>query len=298
MGFVVGVVEGRRRIGDVQCCSVEGDRHGGIDRRKFSAALVSAAVVGFPYLANANVGGKDRCDAAFDVNCGSDGVKLKSLEVYPPPKLADFEVTDRVFMEFSAAGSMIGRITIGLFRNAAPTSVDVFARMVEGRLTSGLSYASSQVFKVEKDKRIDLGRLAKGAGKTEVRSIDYSGYVRRKYVSTADRGTENSDGNSLRHNAPGLVSMVKGGGSFEFVITPSPTPDPTLDDDHIVIGQVLEGMDVVARLNNLAVNKPTSYKNTFISMGKAINDKRATAAEDDNFKPLQKTVIKYCGILS
>jgi len=57
-------------------------------------------------------------------------------------------------------------------------------------------------------------------------------------------------------------------------------------------------MDVVARLNNLAVNKPTSYKNTFISMGKAINDKRATAAEDDNFKPLQKTVIKYCGILS
>mmetsp|Transcript_7147 Transcript_7147/g.31588 ORF Transcript_7147/g.31588 Transcript_7147/m.31588 type:complete len:160 (+) Transcript_7147:414-893(+) len=111
-------------------------------------------------------------------------------------------------------------------------------RMLRVKFLRSSQIVETAIYQVEKDKRIDLGRLAKGAGKTEVRSIDYSGYVRRKYVSTADRGTENSDGNSLRHNAPGLVSMVKGGGSFEFVITPSPTPDPTLDDDHIVIGQV------------------------------------------------------------
>lgn len=49
------------------------------------------------------------------------------------------------------------------------------------------------VKQVDRDKNINMGRLSKGAGLTEVRNIDYSGYVRRTYVSTADEDTLNSD---------------------------------------------------------------------------------------------------------
>mmetsp|Transcript_7689 Transcript_7689/g.23282 ORF Transcript_7689/g.23282 Transcript_7689/m.23282 type:complete len:295 (+) Transcript_7689:77-961(+) len=293
MAFVGGVrlSTSDRRSGCRCCCESEGK----LTRRQVGLALVSI-VAGAPAAAFANKGGKDRCDAIADLECGPDGVKLSEKTVYDAPSVTSYAVTDKVYFEVYAAGVPIGRIVVGVFRDAAPKSADIFVRMCEGTFKD-LSYASSQVFRVEKDRRIDMGRLSKGMGKTEVRSIDYSGYVRKKYLNTADEATLNRDANELKHNAAGLVSMQKGGGSFEFVIPPPPKPDPTLDADHIIIGQVLEGMTTISKLNSLPVNKPTGYRDTFIKMGKAINDKRATAAEDDVFKPLQKTVVKSVGVI-
>jgi peptidyl-prolyl cis-trans isomerase B (cyclophilin B) len=64
----------------------------------------------------------------------------------------------------------------------------------------------------------------------------------------------NDDSNAVRHDAAGLLSVRRGGGSFTFTLTPRPNPD--LDLDEIVIGQVLtrEGMQVLERLNALATN--------------------------------------------
>jgi len=46
----------------------------------------------------------------------------------------------------------------------------------------------------------------------------------------------NDDSNGVRHDAAGLLSVRRGGGSFAFTLTPRPNPD--LDRDGIVIGQV------------------------------------------------------------
>lgn len=64
----------------------------------------------------------------------------------------------------------------------------------------------------------------------------------------------NKDSNLVRHDAAGLLSVRRGGGSFAFTITPRPNLD--LDRDEIVIGQVLtsEGMELLERLNGLATN--------------------------------------------
>jgi peptidyl-prolyl cis-trans isomerase B (cyclophilin B) len=62
------------------------------------------------------------------------------------------------------------------------------------------------------------------------------------------------DSNAVHHDAAGLLSVRRGGGSFTFTLTPRPNPD--LDRDEIVIGQVLnaEGMRLLERLNDLATN--------------------------------------------
>lgn len=64
----------------------------------------------------------------------------------------------------------------------------------------------------------------------------------------------NADANEVRHDAAGLISVRRGGGSFAFTLTPRPNPD--LDRDYIVIGQVIsaQGMKLLERLNGLATN--------------------------------------------
>ena len=61
--------------------------------------------------------------------------------------------------------------------------------------------------------------------------------------------TAASDGaeRGLRHDAPGVVSMRRGGGAFEFTIAPA--ANPALDRENVVVGRVLRGLDVLARLD-------------------------------------------------
>lgn len=108
------------------------------------------------------------------------------------------------------------------------------------------SYERSVMARVSKDREVVLGQLKKQGGQTML----IAGQTRPRVVPVA--APLHDDSNPITHDQAGLVSVRKGGGSFEFSI--STRPAPSLDKDELVIGQVLEGMELVERLNILPTN--------------------------------------------
>ena len=100
-----------------------------------------------------------------------------------------------------------------------------------------------------------FGKLSSGAAQEVDREIDATGYVRTSLVDRASRFT-NQDRNELSHDRAGLLSVPKGGGSFEFAITPG--ANVLLDRDRIVIGEVITGLETVAAINSVPVRRPSN----------------------------------------
>ena len=119
-------------------------------------------------------------------------------------------------------------LTLGLYGEAAPASVALFEGLCAGTLAStlgnkDLTYAGSSVSRIERDKLITGGSLSGGSTRSVDREIDATGYVRSEMVDRASAYT-NDDANTLSHDRAGLLSMRRGGGSFEFGLTPAPNP--------------------------------------------------------------------------
>jgi hypothetical protein len=79
-----------------------------------------------------------------------------------------------------------------------------------------------------------------------------------------------------------------------FTITTRPCPD--LDRTNLVIGRVVEGLDVVDRI--AALPRVKNNKNSpFFQAGKLGGDKRANVAERSFDKPFSKVVVERSGVL-
>ena len=150
------------------------------------------------------------------------------------------EVTAKVRLGFTLGNSSPRYMTIGLYGEAAPVSVQTFTQLCTGNLevAPGLGYAGSSVSQIVRDNYIVAGKPAGGDAVGVDRSIDSTGYVRSVMINRAD-ALINNDQNSLSHDRPALVSMTRGGGVFEFTLTPRPNavrahlPALVLQPDHI-----------------------------------------------------------------
>merc|ERR1712194_295936 len=69
-------------------------------------------------------------------------------------------------------------------------------------------------------------------------------------VPLAGPDTKTSETNDLRHEKEGVVSMRRGGGTFDFNVAPVENAY-WLDKDNVVIGQVIEGMDQIKAINKV-----------------------------------------------
>jgi len=195
-------------------------------------------------------GGRDRCDPT-DVTCQQGGIEQASDVQAVPIAPGGLEVSDRVRFSVSIAGEGAGELEVGLFRSAAPDSVETFMRLSRGTLITAsddkpASFERSVALRVQRDKQVVLGGLKQQGGSMRL----LSGQTRPQRVPVAP--PTNGDDNALTHSAAGLVSVRKGGGSFEFTITTRPFP--ARDRDGLVIGQVVSGMELLERLNTLPTN--------------------------------------------
>ena len=184
------------------------------------------------------------------------------------------EVTDKIFLEIKGLPAAEGevptnkRVVIGLFGKDAPQSVEKLKKLVsdqglpaackpkEERMMQreqleankvynsciesqekGVNYDYAQIWRVIKGERIDFGSVA------------------GRFVARESPSWTETQPNTLKHDRPGLVSVRRGADSgFGFTVYPGGNGDiADLDEKHIIVGQVLEGMDVIEMLNNIPV---------------------------------------------
>ncbi|CAM9331945.1 unnamed protein product [Phaeothamnion confervicola] len=203
------------------------------------------------------------------------------------------KVTAKTYLDVTIGNDPAGRVVIGLYGDSAPSTVANFLKVVRGEYRGEISYDGSSVTRVESGSRIDLGKLPLGSDKYETRAIDGTGRVRRTTRNAAE-DLATAEVNRLHHDRPGVVSTRIGGATFEFTIATE--PNPALDKENIVFGEVLEGMDTVRKMEAVPVSRedPIGSKQRFAAAGKNF-DPRAKLASI--YRPLRKIVVTKAGVL-
>ncbi|XP_057517410.1 peptidyl-prolyl cis-trans isomerase CYP26-2, chloroplastic [Amaranthus tricolor] len=224
--------------------------------------------------------------------------------------------TKRAFLDISIDGKPIGRIVIGLYDEKVPVGAARFSDLVSGK--AGITYRRKEFVKIMPN-YVQHGGIRSYGVDAELANRTGKSLSNDTLVGEWERENEEVPGTK---NLAGTVSIIvrdptkpppkmklvarqgklqidqeevgiePNGTEFTIAIKDS----PELDSSALVVGKVIEGMDVVEKVAQVkTVQENTS--SPYFRVAKLIGDKRAVVAERGFNRPYSKVIITNCGLL-
>ncbi|KAK3014432.1 hypothetical protein RJ639_008060 [Escallonia herrerae] len=224
--------------------------------------------------------------------------------------------TKRAFLDVSIDGKPIGRIIIGLNADIAPAGTARFSKFVSG--AAGVSYRRKEFVKIMPN-YVQHGGVRSYGVDAELAKKTGSSLAVDSLVEELEKLNEKSPGTKNVASSVSIVvrdplkpppklKLVARKGKLEideedvgtepngteFVISTRDSPE--LDASALVVGKVLEGMEVVEKISQ-AKTVQENTTSPYFRVAKLIGDKRAVVAERGFNRPYSKVVVTNCGLM-